>query len=330
MRGICEIIVSTMDSWTAAIAHHGYAVLFGAVLLEAMSIPVPAALALLVAGAAARSDLNLPLAFACALSALLLGDHVMFLAGRKSGWWLLSLLCRLSLNPESCILRSAGTFYRRGRGLLVVVKFLPGVNTMAPALAGSMNMRYGQFVRFDLAGAALYAGAYLLAGFVFSGAIEAVTRRVESFGHVVAGALGAAVLVYLGVQVVMWRKALVWRSVPFVGPADAARDIAAGTGVIYDVRSHGYYDPRAMRIQGSTRLDPNALEQVSHEFPEGKHIYLYCTCAREATSARVAYLLREKGTASSVIRGGLRAWRKAGFPVEAIPAGEMAELPIFE
>lgn len=320
-----------MAPWISAIAEHGYAILFAVVLVEALAIPVPAAVALLVAGAAsARGPMYLPLAFGCAMSALMLGDNLMFLMGRSTGWWLLGMLCRLSLNPESCMLRSADSFYRRGRGLLVIAKFLPGINTMAPALAGSMNMRYIQFVRFDVAGAALYAGAYLSVGFVFSGAIEAVIRGVETFGRVVGWALAAVVAGYVVAQVRTWRKARAWRSVPFVAPDIVARDVSDGIAAIYDVRSHGYYDPRSIRIQGSRRLDPNALQQVAPEFPMDKHIYLYCTCVREATSARVAYLLRAKGTQSSVIRGGLRAWQKAGFAVESVPSSEIEVLPIFE
>src|SRR3954454_8995210 len=148
-----------MESWLSGLAHHGYSILFAAVFLEAIGIPVPAALAMLIAGAAAASGaLSLGMVAAITLSALILGDTIMFLLGRYTGWWLLSLLCRLSLNPESCILRSADSFYKRGRMLLVIAKFVPGINTMAPPLAGSMNMRLWQFLRLDSAGAVLYAG----------------------------------------------------------------------------------------------------------------------------------------------------------------------------
>src|SRR5215813_234169 len=144
-----------MESWITGLPGHGYALLFLIVFLEAVGAPIPAAL----------GSLNLALAVAGSIFAMVLGDTLMFLLGRYTGWWLLGLLCRLSLNPESCILRSADSFYRRGRALLVIAKFLPGINTMAPPLAGSMNMRFTQFFGLDLCGAALYAGAYLLLGY---------------------------------------------------------------------------------------------------------------------------------------------------------------------
>src|SRR6201995_2631825 len=174
-----------MESWISSLAAHGYAIVFAAVFLEAVGLPVPAALALLIAGgASATGALQGSFVVFGALGAMVAGDTLMFLMGRYTGWWLLGILCRVSLNPESCILRSADSFYRRGRRLLLVAKFIPGINTMAPPLAGCMNMRLLQFMRLDLAGAALYILVYFTVGFVFSGAIEAVTKGYRAFGRV--------------------------------------------------------------------------------------------------------------------------------------------------
>src|ERR1700716_3335184 len=178
--------VVKMESWTTTLVHHGYLVLATAVFLEAVGLPVPAALALLIAGGvAAHGILQIPYALGAALLAMLAGDTLMFLLGRYTGWWLLGILCRVSLNPESCILRSADSFYRCGRMLLVVAKFIPGINTMAPPLAGCMNMPLWQFLALDLAGAALYTGSYFGVGFLFSDALGAITRGYQTFGRVV-------------------------------------------------------------------------------------------------------------------------------------------------
>src|SRR6267142_3328676 len=173
-----------MESWISGLALHGYSILFAAVFLEAIGLPLPAALALLIAGGASASGaLQGSYALGGALVVMVAGDLLMFLMGRYTGWWLLGVLCRISLNPESCILRSADSFYRRGRTLLVIAKFIPGINTMAPPLAGCMNMRFVQFLRLDLAGAALYIAAYFIVGFAFSDALEAVTRGYRTFGR---------------------------------------------------------------------------------------------------------------------------------------------------
>ncbi len=316
-----------MEALLASLSQHGYSILFILVFLEAIAMPVPAALALLIAGgASATGSLHPALTLASALSAMLLGDVLMFLMGRYTGWWLLGMLCRLSLNPESCIMRTADSFYKRGRNMLVFAKFVPGLNTMAPPLAGSMNMRFNQFFRLDVAGALLYVGSYLTVGYIFSGVLGAITKGFRAFGHVMEWVLIAAVVAYLALQVWTWHKARIFRTVPFVRPSEAA----AGDALIYDVRSHGYYDRSATRIRGSKRLESNALHQFEDEIPTGKQVYLYCTCIREATSSRVAHMLREKGVQCAVIEGGLRGWKKAGLPVEPVPAEEMAELPVFD
>ena len=322
-----------METWVVGIAQHGYAILYGTVFLESIGFPLPAALALLVAGAAAGSGmLQAPYAVIGALLAMLAGDTLMFLLGRYTGWWLLGMLCRLSLNPESCMLRSADSFYRRGSKLLVVAKFIPGINTMAPPLAGSMQMRFFKFLQLDLAGAALYVGSYFGVGFVFSGALHAVTRGYQALGRVM-GAVGIVLIVaYLAIQI-WWRvRERLQQPVTYSIPFEAAEKASTGAQ-IYDVRSHGYFDANAIRIKGSKRYDPHTLHQSTPDFSNDQQVYLYCTCVREATSRRVARELATKlqgtGVRISVIKGGLRAWCKAGLPTEVVPPDDVASLPIF-
>ena len=315
-----------MDFLLTGLAQHGYTILFAAVFLETIGLPVPAAIALLIAGgAAARGSLSAPVALGGAFATMLAGDTLMFFLGRYTGWWLLGLLCRLSLNPESCILRSADSFYKRGRTLLVFAKFVPGINTMAPPLAGSMNMRWTQFVALDASGAALYIGAYWSAGFLFSDAVGAITHTIQSFSRIMEVALIAALAGYLVYLVWRWFHMGALRSVPRVHPSEVAQG-----ALIYDVRSHGYYDQKAKRIQGSKRLEPHALHQQPIDAPAAQPVYVYCTCLRDATSARVAKELLDKGVNVAVIQGGLRAWKKAGLPLESVPSDEMQALPAFD
>src|SRR5690348_6190318 len=110
-----------MHNAAVTIAHHGYLVIFLAVFAEAIGFPLPAALVFVVAGAAAASHaLHLPLVFATCLLALVTGDFLLYTLGRYTGWALLGVLCRMSGNPETCILRSAESFYKRGKITLVV------------------------------------------------------------------------------------------------------------------------------------------------------------------------------------------------------------------
>jgi membrane protein DedA with SNARE-associated domain/rhodanese-related sulfurtransferase len=323
-----------MESWTSDLAQHGYAILFASIFLESVGLPVPAALALLIAGAAAaHGSLQAVYAIGGAILAMLAGDTVMFLLGRHTGWWLLGLLCRISLNPESCILRSASSFHRRGRKLLLIAKFIPGINTMAPPLAGSMNMRLVPFLRLDLVGAALYIGFYFGLGFAFSGALIVITRGYHMVGRVLAVAVAALIVGYVSFQCWLWLKSRKLRAVSYASPSQVAGEMLTGAD-IYDVRSHGYFDAQAVRIKGSKRLDPHTLDNCAEVFRSNRRVYLYCTCVREATSARVARELesklsgREVGIA--VIKGGLRAWQRAGLSVEVVPLEDVAALPVFD
>ena len=311
-----------MEEILGAITRHGYPILCTLVFFEAVGFPVPAALALLIAGAILPAA-SLP----AAIVAILAGDTLMFFVGRYTGWWLLTLLCRLSLNPESCILGAADSFYKRGRWVLAFAKFVPGINTMAPPLAGSMNMRVPQFLAFDLMGASLYAGVFWGTGFLFADFLETVKGFYRSFGTMMGWAVVTLFIGYLLYHAVLWMKSRNLSPVPRVSVAEVVR--RRDSMAIYDVRSHGYYEKGASRIPGSTRIEPGSITQGVIAFPEGKEIIVYCTCVREATSTRVARALAAHGVEAAIIVGGFNAWKKAGLPIEPVPEQEMIALPMF-
>lgn len=266
------------------------------------------------------------------ITAMLAGDCILFIAGRYSGWALLGFLCRVSVNPETCILRSAESFYKRGKATLVIAKFIPGVNTMAPPLAGSMNMRPTQFVWLDLVGASLYVTTYLCVGYVFRDFLAAILHGFQTAGQAVEVATLAALIAYAGYRIWRYRKNKVYRVVPRVQVEELARRLASeqpDSVLLVDVRSQGYYDADTLRIKGSLRIEPNNLREEIKHLPKDKDIYVYCTCVRDATSSRVAHLLREKGFSAFVIVGGLAAWRKAGQPMESVPREDLVKLPTF-
>jgi membrane protein DedA with SNARE-associated domain len=270
-----------MNDLVSTIARHGYALVFGLLLAEALGLPFPAAIALVSAGAAVASHaLGAPPVLIAALLALMIGDSVQFWLGRYTGWALLAFLCRVSINPETCILRSAESFYRRGKATLVVAKFIPGVNTMAAPLAGSMKMPFEQFLQLDLAGALLYSVTYLIVGYLARDFLAALLRGFHAAGRAMELVVIAALLAYAGYRVAQYRKYRMYRIVPRVQVQELAARLASDDGPkvqIVDVRSHGYYDPGAERILGSIRIEPNNLEQELKHLSPDKDIYLYCT-----------------------------------------------------
>jgi membrane protein DedA with SNARE-associated domain len=263
------------------LARHGYAWLFGLLLAEAVGLPFPAAIALVAAGAAIASHaLWGPYVLFASIPALMIVDTVQFWLGRAMGWALLGFLCRVSINPETCILRSAESFYKRGKLTLIIAKFIPGVNTMAAPLAGSMKMRFWQFLRLDSMGASVYALAYLAVGYLSRDFLAVILRGFHAAGRAMEAVVIVTIVAYGIYRVVQYDKHRVYRIVPRVQVQELAARLAsqdANHVLIVDVRSHGYYDSGAARIKNSIRIEPNNLDEEIKLLPKDKDIYLYCT-----------------------------------------------------
>jgi len=270
-----------MNNLLSSISHHGYLFLALVCFAEAIGLPLPAALAILTAGAVvAYGDLHFYLVVGVGVLAMMIGDIILFFMGKVSGWALLGLLCRLSANPETCILRSAEYFYRRGKQTLLFAKFIPGINTMSPPLAGSMKMRLGDFLQYDVVGAALYVGAYAAAGYLFSDALRAITRGLRSAGFAAEVIFGCGLAAYIVYRIWVYRKYRLLDVIPRVPAEELAKRLASDAArsmLIADVRSHGYYDAESERIAGSIRIEPNNLIEEIKNLPKDREIYLYCT-----------------------------------------------------
>lgn len=269
-----------MNGLYSLVAHHGYWLVFGIVLAESLGFPMPAALALVGAGAAIASGLlRAPLVLCLAFAGLLIGDLSLFFLGRYTGWALLGALCRLSINPETCILRSAESFYKRGKITVMIAKFIPGLNTMSAPLAGSMKMRFWQFLRLDAVGAVAYILAYGALGFIFRDFLAKITRSFQTAGRLLAETLITAAIVYIAYRIALYGKYKISDVVPRVQVQELARRVQSEDSkvLLVDVRSHGYYDSGAERIRGSVRLEPNNLAEELKNWSTDKDVYLYCT-----------------------------------------------------
>ena len=322
----------------AVVGHHAYAATACILFLSACGLPFPVSLVLLVAGASAHgAGLNLGVLLVCAVVSAVAGDTMLYLGGRYTGWWLLAALCRVSMNPETCIFGSANSFYRRGPKTLLFAKFVPGLSTVAAPLSGSLNMPVGRFLGLDTAGVILYTSLWAAAGYLFAPFLRQIIATSQRLGHITATMVTAAVVLYALWLVMSYLRDTRFTVVDRIAAAELHAHLLEGPRdrivVIADVRSHGYYDPGTVRIKNSIRVEPNRLrEEVSalREFmaPECD-IYLYCSCARDATSVRVAKALEKEDCKTKVIQGGLKAWIKAGGPLEPVPESDMEHLPQF-
>jgi membrane protein DedA with SNARE-associated domain len=270
-----------MTDLLSIISRHGYLFLAVVCFAESIGLPLPAALAMLTAGAvSAYGKLHFYFVLGIPVVAIVAGDVVLYYLGRVSGWTLLGFLCRLSANPETCILRSAEYFYRRGKQTLLFAKFIPGINAMTPPLAGSMKMGLGDFLLFDTIGVTFYVSAYSLAGYLFSDALRDITRGLRSAGFAAEVVFAIGLAAYLVYRIWVYRKYRVLDLIPRVHADQLAKRLASDAAdnmLIADVRSHGYYDADSERIAGSIRLEPNNLLEEIKSLPKEQEIYLYCT-----------------------------------------------------
>src|SRR5436190_20272782 len=157
------------------LVRHGAAVVFAPVFIEQMGLPLPATPWLLAAGALiGTGTMNWVGALGAAVFGCLLADLIWFYLGRHYGNRVLNLLCRISLEPDSCVRRTQDVFTRYGMRGVMAAKFIPGLSTLAPPLAGSSGVSVSRFFFFDGLGSLLYAGAFIVLGVLFSRQLERV------------------------------------------------------------------------------------------------------------------------------------------------------------
>src|ERR1700761_5835732 len=251
---------------------------------------------------------------------------------------MLTNICRFSMNPELCVFASARQFYKRGPRALMIAKFIPGLATVSAILAGSLNMRLRRFLTMDGVGVLLYTTAWSTAGFVFAPFLRVVIADLQRVAHFTEATITAIIVLYSLWLVLSALRESRLSAVEKVAAQDLFERMRTATHdrlvVIADVRSHGYYDPGMQRIKNSIRVEPSRLKEelvALREFMQPEcEIYLYCSCAREATSVRVAKMLEEENCSTKVIQGGLKAWVKAAGPTEPVPAGDVEHLPRFD
>src|SRR5260221_128844 len=177
-----------MNETLEFLVRHGAAVLFAAVFVEQMGVPLPAAPWLLAAGALiGTGKMNWVTALGGAALGSLLADLIWFYLGRLYGNQVLGLLCRISLEPDSCVRRTQNVFTRYGMRGVIVSKFIPGLSTLAPPLAGISGIGAPRFFFFDGLGSLLYVGSFIVLGALFRHQLEQVIAALASL---VSGALG--------------------------------------------------------------------------------------------------------------------------------------------
>lgn len=298
---------------------YGYLLLFAWVLVEQLGLPLPAAPALLAAGAlSAQHELSFAFALLAGLTGSLTADSAWFLIGRKYGQQVLRLLCKLSFEPAVCVRRTREAFVRHRALTLLIAKFVPGLGTLASPIAAQSGLGFGFFLLFDGLGSALWLGSLLAAGHLFGDLLRRDPRLLDWAGKFSGVLLALGILGFIVWRVI--RRHMILKQL-FVGRVEAAtlkRQLDAGEDVfIVDLRHPLELLPDPFTLPGAVHFSPESLAAHSDEIPRDRDVVLYCTCPSEATAARTAMTLHKLGIERvRPLRGGYGEWKRLGFPVE--------------
>jgi membrane protein DedA with SNARE-associated domain/rhodanese-related sulfurtransferase len=301
------------------LVRHGAAVLFASVFVEQMGVPLPAALWLFAAGALiATRQMPGSIALASATLGSLVADLIWFYLGRSYGQRVLGLLCRISLEPDSCVRRTQNVFTRHGARGLVAAKFIPGLSTLAPPLAGSSGVGTPRFILFDGVGSVLYVGSFMVVGMLFSRQLERVMAAAAALGSGALLVVAALAALYVACKYIQRQRLLRELGTARISVEELRQKVEAGEPLmILDLRSAEEIAAHPGSIRGAIHMDMDEVERRQQEIPRDRDVILYCSCPNEVSSARVALRLQRKGIARvRPLGGGIDAWRERNYPMD--------------
>jgi membrane protein DedA with SNARE-associated domain len=258
---------------------YGYALLFGWVLVEQMGLPIPAVPLLLAAGAlCGLGRMDLALAVSLALIAVILADVFWYCLGRYRGGRILRMLCRISLEPDSCVRRTENVFLRHGAHSLLIAKFVPGLNTAAPSLAGVFRMPLPRFMLFDFLGGLFWVATFTGLGFIFSDQLEQIAAYSLRWGGWLVAVLVGSLAAYILWKYVQRQRFLHRLRIARISPKELLEKLTAGEDVlIVDLRQPLDVEAFPQMIPGALRMALEEVEERHREIPRDRDVILYCS-----------------------------------------------------
>ncbi|HWU98121.1 MAG TPA: DedA family protein/thiosulfate sulfurtransferase GlpE [Oxalicibacterium sp.] len=300
------------------IEQYGLFFVFGNVLLEQLGAPIPAYPTLVITGALLeRGEYSAPMLLLTGVIAALIADYAWYMAGRRYGGRVMAKLCRISLSPDSCVRQTEGVYMRYGPASLIVAKFIPGFASVASALAGAIGTRSGKFILFDTLGAVLWSGSAIFLGSLFSSAVSDLLDILASLGKWGVMLVALAFAVYLAKK--WWQRYMFLKDLRMARITVSELDQLLKSGnppTIIDVRTgvaqQGGRIPGAMVMSVDDDLSALVINPETNS-----EVIIYCACPNEASAARLAKKLMQRGyTRVRPLTGGIDAWLAAGYAVE--------------
>jgi len=248
------------------LGRYGYGGLALGVLLESAGVPIPGETVLLGAAfAAAHGVLSLPVVIAVAAAAGVLGDNLGYALGRRWGrpWverhgrWLLLSPWRLE--------RVDRFFGRFGPAAVALARFVTGIRVVAAVSAGVSRMPWPIFLRYNVLGAVVWAGAVGLVGYAFGKGWQSLARWAGAAGTALGLLVAAGVVAawffprawrwWAELEPDAWLRVLAWRETWVIGTSLAAVGVFAKVSEDVAERETGAFDGavRAWALAHHTR-----------------------------------------------------------------------------
>ena len=267
-----------MVEFLPVLIEHGYVVIFVWVFLDQAGLPLPAIPVLLAAGVLVGMGKMalIPVILLTVLASVPV-DLFWFWLGRLRGARVLHLLCMLSLEPDYCVRNTESVFKKLGPISLVVGKFVPGLQTLAPPMSGLTGVSIITFLAMDLLGALLWAGSFISLGMFFHNEVESIFRAAAEFGVMAGVSLGIAVTAFFAYKVIVRQRFLRSLRMRKLTPQDVYARLEGGVDMqIIDLRHD--YDVKALPkiLPNALRVPMEGIEDHLDKFPKDNDVLLCC------------------------------------------------------
>lgn len=274
-----QATIDVVDPLTQTLLEHGYAVLFALVALDQIGLPMPALPVVVAAGGlAGAGQLDPWLSILVVTAAALPGDWIWYELGRRHGLGIVRILCRIALEPDSCVRNTQGIFARHGPRSLLVAKWVPGLQTVAPPLAGAAQMRRLPFFAYALAGALLWSGALVGVGYALRDQLGVFFAMLADLGGAAIFVLAGGLALYMLAKWIQRQRFMRALRIARISPDELHALMGVGELVeVVDLRHPVDFATDPYLIPGARRMEPEDLEHRHAEIPRDRDIILYCT-----------------------------------------------------
>ncbi|HUB53326.1 MAG TPA: VTT domain-containing protein [Terracidiphilus sp.] len=311
-----------MELPTHILMVYGYVLLFAWVLFEGLGLPLPATPVVIAAGAlTVDGHLSFAWAFIAGVAACVIADSTWFFVGRRYGHLVLRIICKLSLEPTTCVRRTHESFSKRGGVALLFAKFVPGLASLTAPVAGQNGMKFPVFLGFDAMGGMIWMTTLMVTGRLFGDALKRDPSLLNWAGRFSGALLVVGIVGFFVFRLIRRNMVLKQLASSRLEPGELMRLLESGESVyIVDLRHPLELMTDPFVLPGAQHFAPDALEQRASEIPRDRDVVLYCTCPSEATAAKTALSLHRLGIERvRPLRGGFYEWKRLGFPMDAIP-----------